>query len=46
MYIIYNIYISALVKNNIYNKLMLNFAGSLLMAFLILAILRVAIVKI
>merc|ERR1719300_1453585 len=31
----------ALVRNNIYNKIMLNFAGSLLMAFLILAIIRV-----
>ena len=37
-----NICISALIKNNIYNKIMLNFAGCLLMAFLILAMLQVA----
>ena len=33
--------IVALVKNNTYNKIMLNFAGSLLLAFLILVIIRV-----
>ena len=37
-----NICISALIKNNVYNKIMLNFAGCLLMAFLILAMLQVA----
>ena len=38
----HSVYFPALIKNKKYNKLQLNFAGCLLMAFLMLAILRVA----
>ena len=40
-FLVYFSFYAALVRNNNYNKIMLNFAGSLLMAFLILVIIRV-----